>query len=68
MFLIEDDLGMTQIDHIYISKFGIFVVETKNYKGWIYGKTHDKEWTKNVYGKNTLFKTHFIKTIATSKP
>lgn len=53
--LIEDDLGMTQIDHIYISKFGIFVIETKNYKGWIYGKAHDKEWTKNVYGKKYPF-------------
>jgi hypothetical protein len=24
----------TQIDHVVISEFGIFVIETKNYKGW----------------------------------
>ncbi|NOQ13266.1 MAG: nuclease, partial [Methyloprofundus sp.] len=27
--------GSTQIDHIIVSKYGIFVVETKNMKGWI---------------------------------
>ena len=25
----------TQIDHILLSPYGIFVIETKNYKGWI---------------------------------
>ena len=29
--------GTTQIDHIIVSKYGIFVVETKNMKGWISG-------------------------------
>ena len=24
----------SQIDHLIISDFGIFVIETKNYKGW----------------------------------
>ena len=27
-----------QIDHIVISPYGIFVIETKNFKGWIYGQ------------------------------
>ena len=27
--------GSTQIDHIIVSEYGIFVVETKNMKGWI---------------------------------
>jgi hypothetical protein len=25
-----------QIDHILVSRFGVFVIETKNYKGWIF--------------------------------
>ena len=29
--------GSTQIDHIFISRFGIFVVETKNMQGQIFG-------------------------------
>lgn len=49
------DDGTTQIDHIYVSKFGVFVVETKNYKGWIYGKVKDAKWTQNIYGKKHFF-------------
>ncbi len=49
------DNGTTQIDHIYVSEFGIFVVETKNYKGWIYGKIKDAKWTQNIYGKKHYF-------------
>ena len=29
------DDGSTQIDHVIVSKYGIFVVETKNMKGWM---------------------------------
>ncbi len=31
------DDGSTQIDHVIVSKYGVFVVETKNIKGWIFG-------------------------------
>lgn len=44
--------GMTtQIDHLIISDYGIFVIETKNYKGWIYGDDSSENWTQNIYGK-----------------
>ena len=38
--------GSTQIDHIIVSVYGIFVIETKNYKGWIYGSENQKQWTQ----------------------
>lgn len=38
--------GTTQIDHIIVSIYGIFVIETKNYKGIIDGKTTDALWTQ----------------------
>lgn len=38
----------TQIDHIVVSPFGIFVIETKNYRGWIFGSEKSKEW-KEVF-------------------
>jgi predicted RNA-binding Zn-ribbon protein involved in translation (DUF1610 family) len=41
--------GTTQIDHIIVSKYGIFVVETKNMKGWIYGGQFQKTWTQKLY-------------------
>ena len=31
------DKGITQVDHIVLSKFGVFAIETKNYTGEIYG-------------------------------
>ena len=38
--------GTTQIDHVFVSEFGVFVVETKNIGGRIFGGEHDREWTK----------------------
>ena len=43
--------GTTQIDHILISPYGIFVIETKNYKGWIFGDTHQRKWTQSLRRK-----------------
>lgn len=40
----------TQIDHVVVSLYGIFVIETKNYSGMIYGGEHSETWTKNVDG------------------
>lgn len=42
--------GTTQIDHVVISQYGIFVIETKFYKGWIYGGENSEFWTQNIYG------------------
>ena len=41
--------GTTQIDHVFVSRFGIFVVETKNYSGWIFGEEHQAMWTQKIY-------------------
>lgn len=38
-----------QIDHIVINKYGIFVIETKNYSGCIYGEENVREW-KQILG------------------
>lgn len=39
--------GYSQIDHIVISPFGIYIIETKNYQGTIYGNRERKEWSVN---------------------
>lgn len=41
--------GTTQIDHIIISIYGIFVIETKNMSGWIFGNPKHKTWTQVIY-------------------
>lgn len=43
--LLETDKGTAQIDHIVVSIYGLFVIETKNHTGAIYGKYRDRRWT-----------------------
>lgn len=56
-YLVINDLsfktknGTTQIDHVVVSPYGIFVIETKCYKGLIYGSKDGEYWTQNIYGK-----------------
>ncbi len=47
--------GTSQIDHILVSPYGLFIVETKNVKGWIFGSEDQRKWTKSVYGKKYSF-------------
>lgn len=47
--------GTTQIDHVLVSEFGVFVVETKNMKGWIFGGPHQRVWTQKIYRSNHKF-------------
>lgn len=47
--------GTTQIDHIIVSQYGVFVVETKNMKGWIFGSAKQKIWTQKIYKHSNKF-------------
>ena len=41
--------GTTEIDHILVSRFGVFVIETRNYKGWIFANAKDAKWTQVLF-------------------
>ncbi|MDU8428259.1 nuclease-related domain-containing protein [Pseudomonas syringae pv. actinidifoliorum] len=47
--------GTTQIDHVFISPFGIFVLETKNMRGWIFGSEKQPQWTQKIYRQTFRF-------------
>ena len=49
------DGATTQIDHIVVSPFGIFVIETKNFKGWIFGNERDAMWTQKIFRVSNRF-------------
>ncbi len=53
--LIKSNGRTIQIDHLVISIYGIFVIETKNYKGWITGSDNSEYWTKNMFGNKYKF-------------
>lgn len=46
----------TQIDHVIISMYGIFVIETKNYSGWIFGHEHSEYWLQVIYRSKSRFR------------
>lgn len=50
--LLKTANGSTQIDHIVISIYGVFVIETKNYKGIIKGNEYDEKWSQILINKN----------------
>ena len=47
--------GTTQIDHILIADIGIFAIETKHYKGWIYGNPNEATWTQVIFNFKSRF-------------
>ena len=51
----DKEQGTTQIDHIIVSQYGIFVVETKNMKGWIFGSENQKQWTQKIFKHTSKF-------------
>ena len=55
IYLPLPDGTTTQIDHIVVSQYGVFVVETKTYSGWIFGDEKSKDWTQSIYHKKSRF-------------
>lgn len=48
----------TELDNVVVNRYGVFIIEVKNYVGRLSGSEDDYEWTKykttdagNVYGK-----------------
>ena len=55
--IIKSSNGYTsQIDQLVISEYGIFVIETKNYKGWIFGNEKSENWTQVIYKEKNSFR------------
>ena len=55
--LIHSSNGYTsQIDELVLSEYGIFVIETKNYKGWIFGNEKSENWTQVIYKEKHSFR------------
>lgn len=48
LYIPKDDGTTSEIDLIFITQKGIFVIESKNYSGWIFGKQYDQYWTQSL--------------------
>ena len=65
--IIPSSNGTAQIDHILVSRYGIFIVETKNKGGWIFGSENQAEWTQTIYGKKYSFQNPLRQTYRQKK-
>ncbi|MGI6364082.1 MAG: NERD domain-containing protein [Bacillota bacterium] len=53
--MVKVEQGTSQIDHVIVSNYGVFVVETKNYSGWIFGDDTSRYWTQVIYKRKEKF-------------
>lgn len=52
---LETKDGLVRIDHVIVSRFGVFVIEALDMRGEILGRTFDPEWTQTVGGERITF-------------
>ena len=64
VYIPKTDSSTSEIDVLYITSKGIFVIESKNYSGWIFGREQDRLWTVTLSsGKNGVTKNTFYNPI-----
>jgi len=63
----KGDGNTTEIDVILIHTSGIFVFESKNYSGWIFGAETQKNWTQTLPTGQKSHKEHFLNPIMQNK-
>lgn len=67
-YLPKDDGTTTELDVIMLHESGIYVFESKNYSGWIFGSENQQHWTQTLpKGKGRLQKSHFLNPIIQNK-
>lgn len=60
VYVPKSDIETSEIDVVYVTARGIFVVESKNYSGWIFGSEKDQYWTASLpAGKGKSIKNKF---------
>lgn len=62
-YLPRDNGETTEIDVLMIYKSGLYVFESKNYSGWIFGNEKGKTWTQTLPQGRRSHKEHFLNPI-----
>lgn len=56
LYIPKEDGTTTEIDLIMLTEKGIYVIESKNYSGWIFGDEKSKFWTQTLpYNQKSRF-------------
>ncbi len=65
--IIPSKNGTIQIDHLLVSEYGLFIIETKNKKGWIFGSERQPYWTQVLYNEKFQFQNPLRQTFRQKK-
>jgi hypothetical protein len=63
LYIPKGDKKTTEIDVLLLHPKGIFVFESKNYSGWIYGNETQNYWTQVLPGRGNSHKNSFYNPI-----
>ena len=64
LYIPKPNNGTTEIDLLLICSKGLFVIESKNYSGWIFGNEANKNWTQVLpVGRGRSHKSYFYNPI-----
>ena len=55
VYIPKDNNETSEVDVLFITQKGIFVIESKNYSGWIFGDEKSKNWCEILKGKKYFF-------------
>lgn len=55
-YMFQGETISVQVDHIVINGNGVFVIETKNYSGKIYGSNSSENWTQIIRTKRRYYR------------
>lgn len=61
--LLHNNGYSSQIDHVVVSQYGVFVIETKNFQGDIMGGPNSEMWTQNIYGSKSYFRNPILQNL-----
>ena len=67
VYIPKKDEETTEIDVVMICKKGIFVFESKNYSGWIFGDEKSFKWTQSLPSGRKSHKEQFYNPIMQNK-
>jgi hypothetical protein len=63
VYLPKEDGKTTELDVVMIHKSGLYVFESKNYSGWIFGTESQRTWTQSLRAGRRSIKNHFYNPI-----
>lgn len=68
LYVPKDDGETTELDVVLLHESGIYVLESKNYSGWIFGMESSKYWTQTLpNGRGRSQKARFFNPIMQNK-